>query len=365
MKILYSAVLCCLFLTLCPPAFAETLVTGIASVNYKSGFFSSKVDKETKDDAFQKALLNAWKKHTCSFSAAKYKEYSKIEKDFTAHLDQYIADASITDEKINSDTKIYTVAVKVLIRDVAVKNKLSMTSEAGNTASGDGSMFSFIFVARDVTKIKSYDDKINNVKNSNAISTIKEMGAMDGDEMIESRSRESFSNTSHGGSVEKKADKVSYTISNAADIDKAMNEILSPAGFEVVKYADIVGECGGPDHAVIKKDFSSLAELSWSVRRAAIAGARKCDVPLFAIGTLDAGMAHIDPVSGLKRVYVSVNAEVNNIEKRLPKRVASIGPVQFSGVGPTKFVAKRNALSKAAKKAARSIVDQLNAKGIK
>jgi hypothetical protein len=75
-------------------------------------------------------------------------------------------------------------------------------------------------------------------------------------------------------------------------------------------------------------------------------------------------MADTDPVSGLKRVYVSVNAKVWNIEKRLPRKVASINSSPFAGLGPDSVVAKKNALKKAATRAAKNIVDQLNAKGL-
>ncbi|CCO23280.1 hypothetical protein [Maridesulfovibrio hydrothermalis] len=364
-KFYSSAVLCCLVLTLCSTAFAGTSVVGIASLNYEGGVFSSDVDKEVKDKAVQSALLSAWKKYTTSFNAAKYKTYMTMEQDFTGHLDQYVASYNVIDEKNDSDEKKYTVAVKALINVVAVDSKLSLASAAGSTASGEGSMFSFIFVARDMAEVKSYDNKVTKISKAESMSLAKETGTMGGAKMVSGQSRKSLSKTTTGGSSVKKADKIRYVVSSAADVDAAMNEILSPAGFEVVEYADIVSECGGVEPEVIKKEFSSKAELSRKVRKAAIAGARECEVPIFAIGTLDAGIVDTDPTSGLKRVYVSVNAKVYNIKKRLPKKVASVGPVQFAGLGPSAIVAKRNALSKAAKAAARSIVDQLNAKGVK
>ncbi|SDL53590.1 hypothetical protein SAMN05660337_3227 [Maridesulfovibrio ferrireducens] len=357
-------VICCV-LMLCSAAFAGTSVTGVATLNYDGGVFSSKIKTETKDKVAQEALVNAWKKYTSSFNAAKYKAYLKIEKEFTDNLGQYIASHSIVDERNDEDNKKYTVAVKALINDVAVDSKLSLSSAAGSGASGEGSMFSFIFVARDTASVKSYDKKVTKVAQAQSMSSGKETGSMGGSTMVSGESQKSMAKTTTGGSSEQKADKLKYTISSSADIDAAMNEVLSPAGFEVVEYGDIVSECGGVEPAVIKKEFSMQAELSRETRKAAIAGARRCEVPLFAIGTLDAGMPDIDPTSGLKRVYVSVNAKVYNISKRLPKKVASVGPVQFAGLGPSAIVAKRNALSKAAKEAARSIVDQLNAKGLK
>ena len=366
MKKLYLlVVLNCLMLLFCSMASAGTSVTGIAAINYEGGVFSSEVDAETKDKAVQKALLSAWKKYTSTFNAAKYKAYMKMESDFTDNLDQFIASSHVIDEKNNSDDRKYTVAVKAVINDVAVDSKLSSASAAGNTGSGEGSLFSFIFVARDTAAVKSYDAKKTSISKSESASSSKENSAMSGSGMVAGESRKSISKTTTGGSTVRKADKMKYVVSSAADVDAAMNEVLSPAGFEVVDYADIVSECGGAEPEVIKNEFSTQAELSRSVRKSAISGARECEVPLFAIGTLDAGMEDTDPTSGLKRVYVSVNAKVYNIVKRLPKKVASVGPVQYAGLGPSAVVAKRNALAKAAREAAHSIVDQLNAKGVK
>ena len=98
--------------------------------------------------------------------------------------------------------------------------------------------------------------------------------------------------------------------------------------------------------------------------KSAIKGSRDCEVSYFAVGTLDVGVQDTDPVTGDKRVYVSVRGQVWNIDKRLPKTVASVGPVQYSGLGPDDAVAKRNALALAAKEVAKTIVHQMNAKGL-
>ena len=212
MKNFYAAVVCCLVLALCAPAIAGTSVTGIASVNYETGFFSSEVKKEIKDKAIEAALLNGWKKYTSSFNAAKYKAYVNIESDFTSQLDLYIAEYNLIDERNDTDGKKYTVAIKALLNDVAVDNKLSAVSQAGSSATGEGSLFSFIFVARDVAAVKSYDDKVTKIKKSESMSSDKETGAMSGSDMVAGQSHKSISKTTTGGSSVKKADKIKYTV---------------------------------------------------------------------------------------------------------------------------------------------------------
>ena len=79
---------------------------------------------------------------------------------------------------------------------------------------------------------------------------------------------------------------------------------------------------------------------------------------------MDVGLSEIDPVTGNQRTYVSVKSQVWNIDKRLPRKVASVGPVQYQGLGPNARVAQTNALIQAAEYVGNEIVNQLNAKGL-
>ena len=75
-------------------------------------------------------------------------------------------------------------------------------------------------------------------------------------------------------------------------------------------------------------------------------------------------MQDTDPVTGEKRVYVSVRSQVLDLSGMLPRILASVGPVQYAGLGPDQQVAMRNALQSAAKEVASSISDQLKSKGM-
>ena len=81
-------------------------------------------------------------------------------------------------------------------------------------------------------------------------------------------------------------------------------------------------------------------------------------------GTLDVGAKKIDPISGLVRVFVNVNAQILDCSDFFPIVVASIGPVQFSGQGPDATVAENNALLYASEEAAKQLVSQLSNKNI-
>jgi hypothetical protein len=65
-------------------------------------------------------------------------------------------------------------------------------------------------------------------------------------------------------------------------------------------------------------------------------------------------------------VFVSVTAQIWDISaKPLPRKIGSVGPVQFSGMGPDQSVASKNALNLAAKETGKQLVDQLNAKKVR
>jgi hypothetical protein len=338
-------------------------VNATGTIPYES-FFSSKPSDSDRHAAVANAKLNAWKDFTSTFSMAKQKAYHELEPHFLGHLDDYIVDYVIVADKLDKSTKTFSVMVRVKINESKVDAKLNSASAAGSAKSGDGSGFGFIFMAREATEVKAFDERKTKITASESKSTAVEKSKIGGGVMASSESAESMKKKQTGGNTVRKADQVQYSVSSPQDINAAMNEILTPAGFEVIDYADIVTECGGAAPEVIKTEFSSSYELSALTRKAAIDAARKCQVVYFAVGTLDVGMQDVDPASGLKRVNVTVNAQVWNIAKGLPKQVASVNSDPYAGLGPDPVVAKRNALKKAAGSAAKAIIDQLNAKGL-
>jgi hypothetical protein len=338
-------------------------VKGTATVPYES-LFSSTPSDSVKHEAIAKAKLNAWKDFTSTFSMAKQKAYQELESYFLSHLDEYIVEYAIVADKVDKGTKTFSLIVRVKINDSKVDSKLSSASAAGSAKSGEGSGFSFIFVAREATEVKAFDERKTKITNSESKTNATEKSQIGGGIMASSEAVESSKKEQTGGNTVRKADQVQYAVTSPQDINAAMNEMLTPAGFEVIDYADIVAECGGATPEIIKSEFSSSYELSGPTRKAAIDAARKCQVVYFAVGTLDVGLQDTDPVSGLKRVNVTVNAQVWNIGKGLPKQVASVNSDPYAGLGPDQVVAKRNALKKAASSVAKAIIDQLNAKGL-
>ena len=339
-------------------------VTGTVTLPYKGKSFSSMPSGSDKNAALREAKLQTWEVYTAKFSDAKMRQYLPVKSVFINDIDSYVLNVSVLDEEIDKKAKIMTVVVISSINETAVDATLGSMSAAGNGATGDGSGFTFVFVARQAISSKTKDAKRIDITQVEGAYTADESLTANNSGANSSGSYNSVTKSTSGGSTERTATTRQYQVISSQDIDSAMSNVLATAGFEIINYEDVVDECGGTEPEDIREEYRAQDDMSRESRKEAIAGTRDCDVPLFATGTIDVGVQDTDPKTGNQRVFVSVRGQVWNVEGRLPKKVAAVGPVQYSGLGPDDSVAMRNALNLAGREAAKSIVEQLNAKGI-
>jgi hypothetical protein len=342
-----------------------TEVRGIADLPYKNGLFSKGPDAELRQQALNKAKTVAWKRYTSTFSPSRMQSYQRVEEEILANLDQYLIDINILDELVNNDTQLFSVAIRASINEAVLNAKLNGDGASASGNAGDGELFSFIFVAREVESLKSFDARRTEIRLEENELSANQQGAARGGSASIDESTSSLNKTTQGGSTLRKANEISYRVRSGSDVDAAMTETLTGYGFDVVGYPDVVANCGGTSPDMINKEFSETDDMSIGSRQGAINAARNCEVNYFAVGTLDIGLNDIDPVTGNQRVHVSVRGQVWDISKKLPRRIASVGPVQYAGLGPDPEVAMRNALRLSASQSAKVIVDQLNAKRLR
>ena len=341
-----------------------TQVNGVITLPYKGKLFSKYPSGTDKNDAMNKAKLQVWKLYTSKFSAAKMKQYLQVKDKFISSIDDYVLNLRVLDEVVDEKSKTLTLTVKGTVNETAVDAVFGSLSAAGQQGTGEGSNFTFIFVSRQTISAKTKDAKRIDITQAQTSSAANESMAASGNSMTSSSDTNSVQKKATGGSSESSATSRQYEVMSSQDINAAMGRLLSTAGFEIIDYDDVVSYCGGVERNVIAEEFKQGDDMSRNSRKSAINAAKDCEVSLFATGTLDVGVQDTDPVTGQKRVYVSVRGQVWNIMKRLPRKIASVGPVQYSGLGPNDNVAMRNALNFAAEEAAKSIVEQLNAKNI-
>ena len=163
--------------------------------------------------------------------------------------------------------------------------------------------------------------------------------------------------TATEGSVEKTSEKIKYRSYIPEEIEAKVTEVLNKADFSVVPSFE-----AGLNSESFKKDYITANNISDITKKAAVDKAKEKGLNYLAIGVLDVGREDVDAATGSKKVYVSFTGYVLDLKGKFSKRVASIGPVQYSGLGENPTVAKINALNNAATAASKDLVDQLRVK---
>lgn len=340
---------------------ADVSSKGMADIEYSGRSPSSQV----MGDALKQAKINAIERYIAGTSQSMMRNFEQVRSQVDSDVDAYILGTSIVSEDTNKDAKRYSVVVRVDINVAKLGNALQDSSAVGNASNSEKSYITFIFVAREQASLKSYDAKVFKRTDSSSSEDGAEFesAGASGAEYASSSNRSDSITT--GGSVEQKSDKIEYAVSTASEINSTMTGIFSTSGFEVVEAEYLEDETGGLiSLESFKRDFSQGDDISAETKRNAAKGAQSVDVPYVALGTLDIGMKDIDPVSGLTRVHVTVNGKVIDVSGRFPKTSASVGPVQYAGLGPNQTVARNNALKLAAEAAAKELTEQLNARGV-
>lgn len=345
-------------------AICEEVVKGKVDVPFETGFFSDEPDDESKEKALEKAKIAAWRKYTSGFKGAKIMAYGKVKKQVLENLNDYVIEITARGFKVMKDSNSLRVAYRATINTAAFQALLQSESSAQTTASGEGSMFSFIFVARQVVKQKSFDTRRTSVQKNEVMNAAEESAQTDGGTSATSSSQTAASKITTGGSQEKKADRNTYDVKTSLDVDAAVGETLSVAGFEVINYDDVVSECGGAEWAQIQEELKVGKNMTRPTRKAAIKGAKECEVKFFAFATLDQQISTV-AADGSKKTTVQITAQVWNISKRLPRKVASVNIPNMGGFGRNDEEAYLDALRRGSVEAATRIVDQLNLKGLK
>lgn len=364
-------------------ALSSTVHAQIVSARGQGGvIYEGRLNAEDRQEALAKAKAVALEAHVAESSRGFLQAFSQRRAEFVANIDRYVIAANVLSEQDDRKSRTYSVVVRVDINQALLRADLEAGSAVGQASSGERSLVAVIFMARRQASVQAFDDRVYqraDTREAVDLQTGTDERTSEGESIgsssistsgsVQSRQTavlETSTATTTGGSTTRKADSVQWEVSGASEVNTAMTGILGDAGFEVVEAEYIEAESGGQlDLARIRADFSTGNDLSAEVLRSTVAGVRHAQIPLMAFGTLDVGMRDTDPVTGNIRVYVTVTGKVQDVSGRFPRTLASVGPVQFAGLGPDESVARTNALEQAAQQAARQVVDALNARNVR
>ena len=169
-----------------------------------------------------------------------------------------------------------------------------------------------------------------------------------------------------GGTRTRRASESTWRLFPSANLNQVFTQTFTRAGFKVNEASLIEPYTGGKFKvAMVENDYKAGNDLQSATMQAITQGMKNAQIPYIALGTLDLGLADTDPQTGMQRVAVTVNARVLDVTQAIPDTIASVGPVQYAGVGPTEAEARTNALKLAANNAARELTSQLTNLGLK
>ncbi|GGF63981.1 hypothetical protein [Alteromonas lipolytica] len=289
--------------------------------------YSGWLDDDERAAAYAEAKLKAVETWLAKTQQYQLPNFALIKDDISANIDDYLLQSTVISKKENKDDNLFRVVMRVSINESKLLAKLTEAGRGQAAPSNEDQYITFVFVARELAS------------------------------RIEAKDTQS-------GDFQRGENTWQATTTN--EVDSAVGAVFSAANYYVIDAALLEEETEGQlDVNNFIMDYEQGDDLTPATKRDAIRGLRGLLDPVqyLAIGTLDVDEHSTDDVSGLYQVPVSVTAKILAIKRR-GAAVASVGPVQYIGLGPTPIVAKNNALKLAAEKMAAGLIGQLSSKSI-
>ena len=352
-------------------------IKGVGAVQYAG----DKASAEVRQEALRKAQVNAIERYYASNVEAESENFDGVRDRVESNLDKFVLDATTLSEQDQQDLHRFTVSVRAELNVAKLRNTLKGNSATASVAAGQKSTLTFVFLARQVAQVKSFDAHLYKRADMNVSGTARDTHTETGSEgeaiggSSVSTSATKRSNTASvarvsatmetGGSTTQKTDDVQWKLVPSGNLNSTVSGIFAQAGFDVVDASYLEPQSHGLlSLKALDDDYRAGNDLKPQTMRNTAAGLQAAQVPYLALSTLDIGAKDVDPDTGLTRVYVTVTGKVLDLTGRFPRTVSSVGPVQYAGTGPSLDVAQTNALKLAADKAARELVNQINVAGV-
>jgi hypothetical protein len=365
-------VLACALACLALPAFGQLRsANGIATVKY-----DKRATPAVKEQAFHDAEVDAIKSYFDAAGPAQADIFDAIRSKVTASIDDYFLHAVRISEEDHPDIHQYTVNVRGDINVARLEKEKKTVSAVGTALDQQKSLLTFVFVARAKNSVTSLGPQTVTEEGRTVARGVDTDSAKRGTQVESIGAHEistgvskhghssSVSSTSTVSSSGQKSrmsiDEYTWMIIPSADLSSIITGVFSAAGYRVREADYVTPEESKNLFSVpaLQNDYKTGMDLQPKTKLNTLKGLQAANIPYLALATLDVGFPDIDPKTGDKRVYVTVNAEFVNVVDR--STVAKVGPEQFAGLGATDDVARTNALKLAADKAAHELLDRVN-----
>ena len=340
------------------------------------------VTPDVKATALQNAQLKAVEFYYAEAGESEAAAFDAMRAKIIENPDRYILDTTVLAEDDNAGSKAYTVSVRVSLNVANLRNDMKAGSAVGKATRSERSALAFVFVSREQDSEKAYDTRVTKRADVSvkADASLTQTGKGTEGESIrrgQISTNESRTDTAAGtynksvtvetgGTRTRRASESTWRLFPSANLNQIFTQTFTRAGFKVNEASLVEPYTGGKFKvSMVENDYKSGNDLQSTTMQSITQGMKAAQIPYIALGTLDLGLADTDPATGLQRVSVSVNARVLDVTQTIPDTIASVGPVQYAGVGPTEAEARTNALKLAANNAARELTAQLTNLGLK
>ena len=339
---------------------------GIGFADFDPGSGSSAVPPNVRQLALQHAEEDELRRYAAGFKDAKAELYRRAEPSIINNAGTYLSTPILVDEGYKAGQRQYFVVIRASIDVSRLDAAIAVpgVSARGAPQNTRKISLSFLFVAKEFSSVKEFDARITNVEQDQSSTDARQGSGLSGGRARYSSSTSKTESTVTGGNTVMQADQTVYRVSSPDDMNAKMSEVFTDANFDVADYADVSVNCSGVKPVALYRAFATSDEISPELRAQMFGAARRCNINAFTYGSVTTTSKDIDPSTGLIRVFVKVRAVVYDLSGPLPKKLASVGPIQDLGLGPVEDVAKTNALIKAVTDVAQEITNQLNVKGL-
>ncbi len=360
--------------------------TVFADVQYEQGkaslpYTGKNVPAAVRTQAVQTAELRAIETYYAKAGSSASANFESIKDKVISNLDQYVLDETIIEEQDRKDVHEYTVSLRAKLNVSELDNALKAASSTAPVPRPARSKITFLIVARQASTQTDYDPHIyqrvdasakgdaaasvtQNTSEGESIS--KNQVSTNGTKSVSALAQANSSvSVERGGSTTRKASETTWRIFPSSNMDQVLSGAFLQAGFRFTAATDVEPYSGGKLHVeAVREDYKSGMDLKSQTLQDVEVGLRTAKIPYLALGTLDVGFANPDPATGFLRVAVNVNAKILDLSDPIPDTVATVGPVQYAGLGPTEAEAQTNALKLASQSAAKELISQLNNAGV-
>jgi len=343
------AVLGICFLFFASVCFAEyKKIKAIGSVETK---FIKTATTGQKKLALEDAKKKALDKYIANLDSQRVRILNNVKDQIYQNINTYVPEVIPLNDG-HWENGYWNIDVEASINEAQIEELVNKYIQT-NIKKKEETYISFVFVAREAESIRKFEGK----KTERTVETegYKEKTAETEGETAGEGTKVYEKVT--GGSVEKKADKIKYQSYIPEDINSKVSEVFNKAEFSVVEPFE-----AGIDTKSFVNDFVESDEISDATKKAAVDAAKAKGLNYLAVATLDVGEQLVDQATGQQKVYVRVNGYIWDLNGKFIKKICSVGPVQYSGLGEDPKVAKTNALINAGTAAAKDLVDQLRVK---